>query len=129
MPKFAVACFEPKRPMGDGACPQTALTDWWRAPRGSVRDLEGILIQLVTTAALLKKPIDIELTERAIAQKSATRPSSKKGLKLAEIIELVSAFFKTSPDRPAGSVPGPSGFDSPAGHDVSRSPIHGCLHG
>ena len=31
--------------------------------RGSVRDLEGALVQLVTTSSLLKRPIDLELTE------------------------------------------------------------------
>ena len=94
--------FRAKAAHGGWRLPPDCLDRLVESARGSVRDLEGILIQLVTTAALLKKPIDIELTERAIAQKSATRPSSKKGLKLAGIIELVSAFFKTSPDRLRG---------------------------
>ncbi|MCH2186262.1 chromosomal replication initiator protein DnaA [Myxococcota bacterium] len=94
--------FRAKAAHGGWRLPQECLDRLVEGARGSVRDLEGILIQLVTTAALLKKPIDLELTETAIAQKSATRPSVAKGLSLAKIIELVSSFFKTSPDRLRG---------------------------
>ncbi|MFB3118421.1 MAG: DnaA ATPase domain-containing protein, partial [Myxococcota bacterium] len=38
--------------------------------RGSVRDLEGVLVQLVTTSSLLKRPINLELTEQALAKVS-----------------------------------------------------------
>ena len=94
--------FRAKAAHGGWRLPPDCLDRLVEDTRGSVRDLEGILIQLVTTAALLKKPIDLELTETAIAQKSAARPFSTQGIKLAEIIELVSAFFKTSPDRLRG---------------------------
>ena len=94
--------FRAKAAHGGWRLPPDCLDRLVESARGSVRDLEGVLIQLVTTAALLKKPIDLELTERAIVQKSAARAPSAKGFKLAEIIELVSTFFKTSPDRLRG---------------------------
>ena len=43
------------------------------ATRGSVRDLEGVLVQLVTTSSLLKRAIDLELTEQALQKISALR--------------------------------------------------------
>jgi len=45
--------------------------------RGSVRDLEGTLVQLVTTSSLLKRPIDLELTEQALAKVSTLRATKQ----------------------------------------------------
>jgi chromosomal replication initiator protein len=66
------------------------------AVRGSVRDLEGVLVQLVTTASLLKRPIDLDLTEEALAKVSALR-TAKRRLDLATVIEVVARFYETTP--------------------------------
>jgi len=63
--------------------------------RGSVRDLEGVLIQLVTTAALLKRSIDLELTRMAL-HKLAPGPPCKPHLEPEKIIDVVAAFFGTN---------------------------------
>jgi chromosomal replication initiator protein len=63
--------------------------------RGSVRDLEGVLVQLVTTSSLLKRPIDLELTEEALAKVSALRVA-KRRLDLATIIEVVAKLYETT---------------------------------
>jgi chromosomal replication initiator protein len=66
---------------------------------GSVRDLESVLIQLVTTAALTGRPIDLELTRTAIAKKCPTLRPEKRRLTVAEVVRTVAAFFQTTPDR------------------------------
>jgi len=66
------------------------------AVRGSVRDLEGVLVQLVTTASLLKRPIDLDLTEEALAKVSTLR-TAKRRLDLATIIEVVARLYETTP--------------------------------
>jgi chromosomal replication initiator protein len=63
--------------------------------RGSVRDLEGALIQLVTTAALLKRSIDLELTHMAL-RKLAPVPPRKPHLEPETIIDVVAGFFGTN---------------------------------
>lgn len=64
--------------------------------RGSVRDLEGVLIQLVASASLLKRPIDLDLT-RAALQKIAPF-AARRRLEPLDVINVVAAFFKTRPD-------------------------------
>jgi chromosomal replication initiator protein len=64
--------------------------------RGSVRDLEGTLVQLVTTSSLLKRPIDLELTEQALAKVSALR-TTKRRLAVGAIIEIVAKLYETTP--------------------------------
>jgi chromosomal replication initiator protein len=66
--------------------------------RGSVRDLEGVLIQLVAMASLLKRPIDAELTLVAL-RKLAPIPGVKHALTLREVVEAVAAYFKKRPDE------------------------------
>ncbi len=66
--------------------------------RGSVRELEGVLIQLVTTASLLKKPIDMALTESAIAKRTSAR-ARKRRLGVGEVIGVVAGFFQSSPEQ------------------------------
>jgi chromosomal replication initiator protein len=65
--------------------------------RGSVRDLEGVLIQLVATASLLKRPLDLELTRAALHKLSpdATRATR---LEPSAVIEVVAAFFRSRPE-------------------------------
>ena len=60
--------------------------------RGSVRDLEGALMQVVVTASLLKRPIDLELTEAAV-KKVALPDAPAGGLTLDPVLETVCAFF------------------------------------
>ena len=68
--------------------------------RGSVRDLEGVLIQLVASASLLKRPIDEALTRAALHKLSPLQ--STRNLAPVEVVEAVAAFFRTTPERLAG---------------------------
>ncbi len=62
--------------------------------RGSVRDIEGMLIQVVTTASLLGRPIDLALTREAIALKTSTGPAlARRRVAVEEIVRIVAAFF------------------------------------
>jgi chromosomal replication initiator protein len=65
--------------------------------RGSVRDLEGVLIQLVASASLLKRPIDINLTAAAL-HKLAPAAACARRLEPSAIIDTVAAFFRTKPE-------------------------------
>jgi chromosomal replication initiator protein len=68
--------------------------------RGSVRDLEGVLIQLVASASLLKRTIDEDLTRTAL-HKLQPSPAGRS-LAPLEIVEAVAAFFRTTPETLAG---------------------------
>jgi chromosomal replication initiator protein len=70
--------------------------------RGSVRDLEGVLIQLVASASLLKRSIDLDLTRAALHKHTPTLPTRE--VEPHEIVETVAAFFK----RPAEILAGKS---------------------
>jgi chromosomal replication initiator protein len=61
---------------------------------GSVRDLEGVLIQLVESAALLKRAIDLELTRAAI-HKIAPMSDARR-LDVATVIGVVASATGTS---------------------------------
>ncbi len=65
--------------------------------RGSVRDLEGVLIQLVASASLLKRPIDLELTRRALHKVAPVDPR-EACLDVPTVVRTVAAFFGTSPE-------------------------------
>ena len=60
--------------------------------RGSVRDLESALIQLVATASLLKRSLDLELARCAL-QKLLPTPVVSQRLSAREVIEVVATFF------------------------------------
>jgi chromosomal replication initiator protein len=62
--------------------------------RGNLRDLEGVLIQLVASASLLKRPIDMELTQNAL-RKVAPMTREEKQLEVAAVLDVVASFFKT----------------------------------
>ena len=62
---------------------------------GNVRDLEGTLIQLVASAALLQRKIDLELTEAALRKVS---PSQGPLLTVPAVMERVGSFFGLTPD-------------------------------
>jgi len=63
------------------------------AVRGSVQDLEGVLIQLVASASLLGRPIDRELAEAALRK---VVPEGNGPLRAEEVIDCVSSFFGVS---------------------------------
>ena len=65
--------------------------------RGSVRDLEGVLIQLVASASLLKRSIDLELTRRAL-HKIAPMDPREACLDVGTVVRTVTAFFGTTPE-------------------------------
>ena len=68
--------------------------------QGSVRDLEGALVQLVTTASLLKRKIDARLTIEALKTKAAI-PTGPKPMNPEEVVRTVATFFKTTPEAMA----------------------------
>jgi len=66
---------------------------------GSVRDIESVLIQVVTTASLLGRTIDLALTRDAIARKSgASSPLAPRRVATSEIVRIVAAFFGKRPE-------------------------------
>ena len=66
---------------------------------GSVRDIESVLIQVVTTSSLLGRTIDVGLTQEAIAMKSGAGSSvAPKTMPVSEIVRLVAAFFGKRPE-------------------------------
>ncbi|GAG48375.1 unnamed protein product, partial [marine sediment metagenome] len=75
--------------------PEPCLDRLVEAVRGSVRDLEGALIQLVATASLLKRPIDLALTEEAL-RKVVDLRSQSGGLGVTAVIHTVADFFGVS---------------------------------
>jgi len=65
--------------------------------RGSVRDLEGALIQLVATASLLGRRIDRALAEAAVRKVRPALPTEPRPLEPEEVIAVAAAFFGTTP--------------------------------
>ncbi len=66
---------------------------------GSVRDLEGALIQVVASASLLSRPIDRTLTEAALRK---ITPAEASPLRLDTVVERVASFFGVSPTELSG---------------------------
>lgn len=66
--------------------------------RGSVRDLEGALSQVVAMSSLLKRPIDTELTLAAL-RKVSPGVDAPRHLEVRDIVEAVAAYFKKRPDE------------------------------
>jgi chromosomal replication initiator protein len=62
-----------------------------------VRDLEGVLIQLVATASLLKRPIDPELTLVALRKLAPLQGDATA--RVRRRVETVAAYFKKRPDE------------------------------
>ena len=92
------AILRSKAASGGVGLPTNCLDALVESIRGSVRELEGVLIQLVTTASLLKRPIDLVLTESAIAKKTSAAPR-KRRLGVGDVIAVVAGFFQSSPER------------------------------
>jgi chromosomal replication initiator protein len=62
---------------------------------GSVRDLESALVQVLATASLLRRPIDLDLVEMAL--RKLTPRNASAALEPARIAELVAAHFQLTP--------------------------------
>jgi chromosomal replication initiator protein len=77
--------------------PEECLDLLVEALRGSVRDLEGVLIQLVASASLLKRSIDLELTRRALHKIAPMDPREAR-LDVGAVVRTVAAFFGSSPE-------------------------------
>jgi len=83
-----------KAAAGGVRLPAGAIERLVEAVPGSVRDLEAVLIQLVASASLLKRSIDLDLVESAL--KKMLPRIAPSGLEPERIVEAVAAAFKTS---------------------------------
>ena len=86
-----------KAAAGGVRLPEDCLELLVESVRGSVRDLESALIQLVASASLLKRPLDIELARGAL-QKLLPAPAAPRRLAARDVIEVVAAFFGVRAD-------------------------------
>jgi len=79
--------------------PAACLERMVEGVQGSVRDLESVLGQIVASAALLKRPIDLALTEAALRKLGPGEgaPIGVRRVSVREVIEMVAAFFGTTP--------------------------------
>ncbi len=73
--------------------PESCLERLAAAVEGSVRDLEGVLTQLVATASLLKRPIDRELTEAALRKVGGVAIDAGRRHTIGSVLKVVTAFF------------------------------------
>lgn len=89
------AILRDKAAAGGVRLPEDCLDRLVADARGSVRDLEGVLIQLVATASLMKRPIDVALTEQAL-RKLAAETSAARALEPEQVIEVVAGYFRTT---------------------------------
>jgi chromosomal replication initiator protein len=88
-----------KAAAGGVRLPDDCLDRLVEASHGSVRDIESMLIQVVTTASLLGRSIDLALTDDAIALKASTHSAiPAKKVAVSEIVRIVSAFFGKRPE-------------------------------
>jgi chromosomal replication initiator protein len=86
-----------KAAAGGVGLPEDCLDLLVERVQGNVRDLEGVLIQLVSTASLLKQRIDLALTEAALRKIADPRPQIRR-LDSRTVMEVVAAFFRTTPE-------------------------------
>jgi chromosomal replication initiator protein len=85
-----------KASAGGVGVPDECLDRLVEGARGSVRDLEGVLIQLVAMASLMKRPIDLELTEAALRKLAAPEPRGR--LDATTVMRTVALFFGMAPE-------------------------------
>jgi chromosomal replication initiator protein len=89
------AILRSKAAAGGVRLPPGAIDRLVAAVPGSVRDLEAVLIQLVASASLLKRTIDLELVESALRK---VLPSSAiGGVDPERVVETVAIAFQTTP--------------------------------
>jgi len=66
------------------------------ANSSSVRDVESLLIQVVTTSSLLGRPVDRALVQEAIdLKRGAAAQLAPRQVEVVEIVEAVASFFGT----------------------------------
>jgi len=65
--------------------------------RGNVRDLEAVLTQIVASASLLDRRIDIDLTRHAL-RKIVPELPAESCLEITTVMEVVGSFFKVRPE-------------------------------
>ena len=85
-----------KASAGGVGVPDDCLDRLVEGARGSVRDLEGVLIQLVAMASLMKRPIDLELTDAALRKLAAPEPRGR--LDTTTVMRTVALFFGMAPE-------------------------------
>jgi chromosomal replication initiator protein len=95
------AILRDKASAGGVRLPDECLERLVAGVRGSVRDLEGVLTQLVESAALLKQPIDAALTERAL-RKLGRSDDDRRPLDVAAVVEVVGTFFGLTASQMSG---------------------------
>jgi chromosomal replication initiator protein len=86
-----------KAASGGVGLPDECLDLLVEAVRGSVRDLEGALIQVVASASLLKRPIDVELTRNAL-HKLSPGIVQPRALDVDQVVDVVCRFFGVTRD-------------------------------
>jgi chromosomal replication initiator protein len=73
------------------------------ATAGSVRDVESLLIQVVTTSSLLGRKIDLTLVHEAVALKAGDSGAiASKRMATEEIVRIVASFFGKPAEALAG---------------------------
>jgi len=83
--------------------PEDCLDLLVESTAGSVREIESMLIQVVTTSSLLGRKIDLELVREAVTVKSGdSGVLDAKGLATEEIVRIVASFFSKRPEALAG---------------------------
>lgn len=97
-PDAAVRCdiLRAKASAGGVRVPDDCLELIVESVSGSIRELEGALIQIVTTASLMKRTIDLTLTRESL-DRTTPRPTRPRPT-LDAIIKAVAAFFQTTPE-------------------------------
>jgi chromosomal replication initiator protein len=85
-----------KASAGGVGLPDPCLDRLVEGARGSVRDLEGVLIQLVAMASLMQRPIDLALTEAALRKLAEPEPRAR--LDVATVTRTVALFFGLAPE-------------------------------
>jgi len=99
--KVRRAILRNKAAHGGVALPTDCLDLLVESTRGSVRDLEGTLIQLVTSASLMKRKIDLALTRQVIQQRAGSEKPARV-LSLGDVVSTVARFFGVRSDRMVG---------------------------
>ena len=123
-----------KASAGGVRLPEECLELLVESVRGNVRDLESALIQLVASASLLKRSLDLDLARDAL-RKLAPAPQAHALLTPREVMQVVASFFGMRPDAlavlfPRGaraSCPASSRWRSACAHRrpaPQRSPRH-----
>jgi len=86
-----------KAAAGGVGLPEDCLDAMVQHLQGSIREIDAALIQLVTTASLLRRPIDRVLVDEVLAAKGAVPGGNTRRPTPSLVIEVVARFFDTTP--------------------------------